>query len=191
MSHIHSDRIILREYRAEDFHFMRNWVNNAEITNHLSDVFLYPQTVNQTQSFLNGKLEGTNGSKGFVIAAAETLEYIGQIDLHHIDWKNRCAVLGIVIGRDEYLGQGIGQEAIGMMQNFVFHSLNLNRLELEVNENNARAYQCYLKCGFIEEGRLRKKLFQQGQYFDVIQMGILKEEYEQMRGRYNEGNETE
>ncbi|MDU7473638.1 MAG: N-acetyltransferase, partial [Paenibacillus macerans] len=43
-------------------------------------------------------MEGKTGSKGFVIAEKDTLEYIGQIDLHKIDWQNRSAVLGIVIG---------------------------------------------------------------------------------------------
>ncbi|GJM72928.1 hypothetical protein HMSSN036_51440 [Paenibacillus macerans] len=107
-------------------------------------------------------MEGKTGSKGFVIAEKDTLEYIGQIDLHKIDWQNRSAVLGIVIGRKELLGQGYGREAIELMKRFVFERLNLNRLELEVLDFNERAYRCYLGCGFKEEGRLRQKEFKTG-----------------------------
>lgn len=181
MAYLKSERIVLREYRMEDLPYMRKWVNNFDITNNLHDIFIYPQTMHDTESFLKMMAEGKGESKGFIIAAPDTLEYIGQIDLHRIDWKNRSAILGIVIGREEYLGKGIGKEAIELIQEFVFNTLNLNRLELEVYEFNARAFKCYIKCGFVEEGRLRKKLFRQGKYWDVIQMGILKEEYDQKR----------
>jgi RimJ/RimL family protein N-acetyltransferase len=176
--YLRSDRVLLREYQIEDLPQMRKWVNNFEITNNLHDIFIYPQTIHDTESFLKQKIEGQL-SKGFIIADSDTHDYIGQIDLHRIDWKNRSAGLGIVIGRQEFLGKGYGKEAIELFKGFVFNTLNLNRLELEVYEFNERAYRCYLKCGFIEEGRLRKKLYREGKYWDVIQMSILREEFEQ------------
>jgi len=178
MSYLKSDRIVLREYRMEDLPHIREWVNNFEITNNLHDIFIYPQTTHDTESFLKGMIEGKLSVHGFIIATPDNLEYIGQIDLHNIDWKNRTAGLGIVIGKADYLGKGYGKDAIELLKDFVFNTLNLNRLELEVYEYNVRAYKCYLKCGFIEEGRSRKKLFRQGKYWDIIQMSILKEEYE-------------
>ena len=181
MPHIAGERIVLREYQLTDLSYMRQWVNSPEITNGLSDIFLFPHTYYSTESFLKMMIEGSTEIKGFIIADKDSKEYIGQIDLHKIDWKNRNAVLGIVIGREEYLGKGFGSEAIRMLQDFVFQSLNLNRLELEVYEYNERAYRCYLKCGFKEEGRLRKKLYRNGGYWDIICMGILRSEYESYR----------
>lgn len=178
MPHIHGERIVLREYRMSDFQSMREWVNDPEITQYLSDIFLYPHSEENTEQFLRQMIKGGNESLGLVIADKNTLDYIGQIDLHRIDWKNRCSVLGIVIGKKENLGQGYGREAIMLLQDYVFNNLNLRRLELEVLEFNERAYRCYLKCGFQEEGRLRKKQFRNGRYWDVICMGILKEDYE-------------
>lgn len=179
MAYLKSDRILLREYRMDDLPHMREWVNNFEITNNLHDIFIYPQTIHDTETFLINMIEGKSGIKGFIIATPDSLEYIGQIDLHKIDWKNRSTTLGIVIGKTEYLGKGYGKDAIELLKDFVFNTLNLNRLDLEVYEFNVRAYKCYLKCGFIEEGRLRKRLYRQGKYWDVIQMSILREEYEQ------------
>ncbi|MNI65860.1 hypothetical protein D3C73_1213840 [compost metagenome] len=63
------------------------------------------------------------------------------------------------------------------MQGFVFETLNLNRLELEVYDYNERAYRCYTSCGFKEEGRFRQKIYKHGKYCDVIIMSILAEEY--------------
>lgn len=43
---------------------------------------------------------------------------------------------------------------------------------------NTRAYRCYFKCGFIEEGRIREKIYINGKYEDVILLGLLRREYE-------------
>lgn len=178
MPHIVGDRIVLREYRDSDIDYIRQWVNDPEITNTLSDNFLYPHTKYETESFFRTVVEGKSRNKSFIIAAKDSLEYIGQIDLYRMDWRNRFALLAIVIGRKEYLGKGYGSEAIQLLQKFAFEELNLNRIELEVYEYNERAYKCYLKCGFIEEGRYRKKMYKQGKYWDSICMSILKSEYE-------------
>ncbi|GAE06805.1 aminoglycoside N6'-acetyltransferase [Paenibacillus sp. JCM 10914] len=173
---------MLREYRAEDLPSMRRWCNDPEIVDNLSDAFLYPITLNGTEEYLNSVLNGETDQKGFIIAHKDTEEYIGQIDLFRIDWKNRSTELGIVIGMKEFHGHGYGTEAIMLMQEFVFNRLNLNRLQLEVNDFNTRAYQCYLKCGFKEEGRFRERTYINGRYADSIYMSILKREYEERKG---------
>ncbi|MCC3381432.1 GNAT family N-acetyltransferase [Paenibacillus farraposensis] len=178
MPHIIGERIVLREYRLEDIPKIRKWVNDPEITHGLSDVFIYPHSQSNTESFVQMMIDGSSEIKGFIIAHKDTLDYIGQLDLFKINGVNRHAALGIVIGRESDLGKGYGREAIRLLQKFVFHSLNLHRLELEVYAFNERAYRCYLACGFKEEGRLRERLFREDQYYDIIQLGILRSEYE-------------
>ncbi|MFD1178033.1 GNAT family N-acetyltransferase [Paenibacillus puldeungensis] len=177
MAYVYGERITLREYRMEDLPYIRQWVNDEEIIYGLSNIFAFPQTLHDSEAFLKMMVEGRTETKGFVIAEKDSLEYIGQIDLHKINWLSRSAVLGIVIGRKELLGQGYGREAIELLKRFVFETLNLNRLELEVYDYNERAYRCYVKCGFKEEGRMRQSLFKHGKYRDVIIMSVLAEEY--------------
>lgn len=180
MAYLYGNRITLREYRISDLDHIRQWVNDPEITNTLSDAFLYPHSMNESEAFINMIMEGKSNTKSFVIAEKDSLNYIGQIDLFGLDWKNRFALMAIVIGKKEYLGKGYGSEAIQVLQKFAFEELNLNRIELDVYDYNIRAYKCYLKCGFKEEGRMRQKLFRNGIYRDVIKMAILKEEYEEL-----------
>jgi RimJ/RimL family protein N-acetyltransferase len=177
MPNIIGSKIMLREYRREDLEHMRKWVNDPEVADKLSDIFLFPHSVVQTENFLNGKLEG-KGDPGFVIAEKESGAYIGQIDLMNLDWKNRVTRFGIVIGNAKQRGCGYGSEAIRLLQQHTFERLNLNKIELEVYDFNTNAYQCYLKCGFKEEGRLRQGYYIHGRYHDKIIMGILKSEYE-------------
>lgn len=179
MPRLIGERIMLREYRKEDLPYMRKWVNDDEITQFLSNIFLYPHTLNDTENFLNTMLEGNTSIKGFVIANKETEEYIGQIDLIKLDWVNRVGTLGIVIGNKEYLSNGYGTEAIKLLQEFAFNKLNLHKLYLEVRAFNERAIRCYKKCGFKEEGRIRENFFVDGKYTDTLFMGVLKREYEE------------
>ena len=110
------------------------------------------------------------------VESQKNKKYI-YIKVLYLDYINRKATMGIVIGKKDKLGKGIGREAIGILKNFVFNSLNLNRLDLEVLEHNIRGYKCYTACGFKEEGRKRKAIFHKGSYKDLIFMSILKEEF--------------
>jgi len=179
MPRLFGNRIVLREYQDSDIEHINQWVNDTEITNTLSDNFLYPHSKHETESFFKMMVEGKSNNKSFIIGIKDSLEYLGQIDLYKIDWKNRFASLAIVIGKKEYLGKGYGNEAIRVLLKFAFEELNLNRIELEVYEYNERAYKCYVKCGFKEEGRYRKKIYKKGKYWDSVCMSILRGEFEQ------------
>jgi len=186
LSRIFGERIMLREYKKEDLKHMRDWVNDPEIVDNLSDLFLYPHTITETEYFLHMILEGKSDTqKNFIIADKQTEEYIGQIDIIAIDWKNRTAEMSIVIGKKELLNNGIGTEAINLLQHFVFEKLNLNRLQLSVHDYNQRAYRCYIKCGFVEEGRFKQSFYLNGQYSDTIYMAILRDEYYKLTQDYN------
>ena len=185
MPRIYGEKIMLREFKKEDLEHIRKWVNNAEITDNLSDMFLYPHTMNSTESFLDSILnDKLNNEKIFAIADKITEEYIGQISLFNIDWKNRIAQIAIVIGNVENQDKGIGYGAMKLIQSFAFNMMNLNKLELTVHEFNFKAHKLYMKCGFVEEGRLRQKTFTKGKYFDLIYMGILKSEYDAIISNY-------
>jgi RimJ/RimL family protein N-acetyltransferase len=177
MGHIIGKRIMLREYRREDLEAIRKWRNNAEITRFLSHIFLPPQTDPITEEFLERVLSGRHNDYNFIIADRETQAYIGQIDLFNLQSINRTAELGIVIGDPGRLCQGIGEEAIGLLLEFAFTQANLQRIDLWVNENNARALRCYEKCGFVREGVRRHCHFSDGEYIDLILMGALRDEW--------------
>lgn len=179
MPRVYGEQIMLREYQKEDFPQMRKWVNDPEVVQYLSDIFLFPHTENNTEAFLDSVLLGNEKDNAhFIIADKTTETYLGQVDLIYIDWKNRVAEIGIVIGSEENRGRGIGTEALKILQSFVFESLNLNRLEIKVRDFNARAIRCYLKSGFLEEGRLRQNFFVKGKYRDTICLSMLHSEYE-------------
>lgn len=118
----------------------------------------------------------------FTIRSLDDDRVIGEIDLSEINWCARDACVGIGIGEREFWGKGYGTDAMNLILRYAFGSLNLNRVSLNVFEYNPRAIQCYSKAGFREEGRLRQWMRRAGERYDLIYMGILREEWEQIQG---------
>lgn len=166
----------LRAMERKDLDEIMKWVNDQEVTKYLT-AFLYPISRVEEEKFLERAMSRNDTEKNLVIETKEGV-YIGQISLHKIDWKNNNAELGIVIGNKEYWGKGYGTEAINNLLDHAFNQMNLYKIYLRVFEHNQRGMRCYEKCGFKEEGRLRKGHFYDGKYHDVILMGILKDEFE-------------
>ena len=102
---------------------------------------------------------------------------IGIIDVEVTQWVNGDAYVGIGIGERDDWGKGYGTDAMRVMLRYAFRQLNLHRVSLTVFEYNPRAIRSYEKAGFVVEGRLRNWLNREGRRWDMIHMGILKEEW--------------
>ena len=176
MPHVIGERLILREYREDDFDSIRRWVNDPETTRYLSNIFLKPSTALQTEKFLQSILSGTNSGYCFVVADKQTQEYYGQIDILQVDSISRCGEIGLVIAPWAW-HNGYAREALGLLERYAFEQVNLNRLCLAVFAENVRARAAYRAAGFVEEGVQREHVFKDGRYHDLVRMGILRREW--------------
>lgn len=177
MGHVTGERIVLREYQIEDLPYARAWVNDTQTTDMLSHIFLMPQTYDSTEQYYRSILEGRSAGYHFIIAHRENSQYIGQIDLFSLQQVDRTAELGIVIGAPKDRGKGYGREALALLLGYAFDRCNLHRIHLTVKADNVQAQRCYESCGFVREGVLRQHFFNNGTYHDIVQMGILREEW--------------
>lgn len=107
--------------------------------------------------------------------AEDTL--LGFVGLEDVFGRNGNAWVGIGLGERAYWGRGYGTEAMRLVSRYAFEELGLHRLSLTVFEYNPRAVHSYLKAGFVEEGRLRGYLERDGRRWDLIFMGLLREEW--------------
>lgn len=90
--------------------------------------------------------------------AIETLEgqYIGNCMIYDIDTTAGEAELGILIGDKDYWEKGCGTEAVRMLSEFAFRTLDIQRLYLHTLDWNLRAQRCFSKCGFVANGTVRR-----------------------------------
>ncbi len=172
------NRIYLRAPDEADIDLFLAWMNNPEIYRYIARN--RPIGRAEEKEWVE-KLHKREGDIVFVIVAKEEDRPIGSCGLHRIHGANRDAQLGIAIGEERYHNRGFGAEATELLCEYGFQVLNLNRIGLEVYDYNERACRCYEKVGFRREGRLRQARFWEGRYWDILQYGLLAEEWRERR----------
>jgi RimJ/RimL family protein N-acetyltransferase len=158
---------------TEKYH---SWPNDTDVmfsTNPSLDVY----SLDDTREFVENVLIHSDSSKSYMIIEKENEVSIGITSLINIDYKNRNAECIIDIGEKEYWGQGYDTEALRILLNYAFQELNLHRVSLRVFSFNEKAIKLYKNLGFKEEGKSRQSLYRNGQWHDILHMGILKEEF--------------
>jgi diamine N-acetyltransferase len=103
---------------------------------------------------------------------------IGEIFLHHKHRHWGTTQFGIGIYDPDYVGKGYGRDALNVLLRWAFRIQGYRRVTLTVGASNERAIRVYQACGFVQEGRFREEAFYNGQYEDVLAMGLLRSEWE-------------
>ncbi len=172
---IYGDRVRLRAIEREDIPTFVRWFNDPEVRQYL--LMYEPMSKMKEEQWIESLARSDDFLFAIEAGVGEQWIHIGNVDLHHIDWKNRAAGLGIALGEKDYWGQGYGTDATRTMVGFAFRTLNLHRVELEVFDFNPRAIRCYEKAGFQREGTRRQSHFYDGRYCDAHIMSILQNEF--------------
>jgi len=109
-------------------------------------------------------------------------ETVGHIQLLGIDRENMSVRIGrVLVGESENRNKGIGLKMINSILDIAFNELNLHRVDLGVFDFNESAIACYKKAGFIIEGTFRDCRKINGQYWSLINMSILEEEFRNLK----------
>jgi RimJ/RimL family protein N-acetyltransferase len=125
-----------------------------------------------------------NNSFLFMIHTLADDHLIGLVGLDGILWNHGTAWVGIGIGERQYWGKGYGTDAMRTILRYGFDELNLHRVSLNVFEYNPRAIRSYEKTGFVIEGQMRHCLRRDGRRWDLIYMGILREDWERNHRKF-------
>ena len=176
---IYGERIRLRSIERTDLAQFVEWLNDPEVRNGL--MINLPLSLTEEETWYENMLKRPQVEHPLVIEIMtdDGWEPIGNCGLMGFDWQVRQAEFGIFIGAKHYWNQGYGTEAFKTMIRHGFNTLNLNRICLRVYENNPRAIRSYEKAGLAIEGRMRQAHYDEGQFFDVILMSILRSEWEE------------
>ena len=110
---------------------------------------------------------------------------IGEMTPEVENWTGRDAFVGLSIGERANWGKGYGTDMMKVLLRFAFTEVNLLRVTLTVFEYNPRAIRSYEKAGFRHEGRMRKILNRDGRRWDVLFMGVLRDEWKEQNEHTN------
>lgn len=159
----------------EDGEIMSRWTTNDEYLRLADDDPARPLSVEAVSS--GDSNNNLFDSVGFRLRTLSDDTLIGVVALFSIKWSNRTAVMAIVIGETDYWGKGYGSDGLHLLLGYAFRELNLYRVGLTVMSYNARAIRLYEKAGFKLEGRIRGAILRDQQRFDMLQYGILADEW--------------
>lgn len=177
---IQGERVRLRPPEMEMAPQFQAWVNDTD-TRHLTGGIAYPISRAAQEEYLRPRLK-TSWEDG-VFLAIEAIEsgsdpvLIGSIELRQFNPEARRCEVGMLIGDPAYRGRGYGTEAMRLACRFAFQEMGLERVHLHTFEFNTRAIRSYEKVGFVQEGRLRRHAYLGGRSYDVVEMGLLREEF--------------
>jgi len=164
-------------YSKDSIPTFLKWLNDPEITAYLR--IYKPLTLEEEIDHYEKVVRNPNVIN-FSIVTLQSEENSGKLIGNtgaEINTKDRVAILGILIGEKDYWGKGYGADALRVMIDYCFNTLNMERVELSTYEYNTRAQKCYHKVGFVDEGIQRKAKYHEGKYYDILMMGLLRDEW--------------
>lgn len=170
-------KVILRAITRSDLERLCRFNNDVEVEIAGGGDPPIPQSLERLQAEFDADASkgGRDGAR-FAIEADGLC--IGQCALFRFDDVAQTCELGITIGDKNYWGRGYGSDAVRVLLDYAFRHRNMQRVHLTVLGNNERALRSYRKCGFVEEGRLRKHVWSNGARLDLVHMGLLRDEWE-------------
>jgi len=179
-------KVILRPFAKSDVPTLTRWINDAEVRRFITISF--PGREEQEAEWVS-KLGSDDKN---IVLAIETLDgvFIGSMGIHGINWKDRTATTGALIGEKEYWGRGYGTDAKMILLDYAFNTLNLRKICSAVIAYNKRSLHYSLHCGYKIEGRRRRHVFKEGRYWDLIELGLFKKEWLPFWKRYKESDKN-
>lgn len=163
----------IRPLEKEDLRFVHKLDNNAMIMRYW---FEEPYESFLELSDLYDKHIHDKTERRFILETKEGKEEVGLVELVEIDYAHRRAEFQIIIA-PAHQGKGYASIATRLAMDYAFSVLNLYKLYLIVDEENAKAIHIYNKLGFTTEGILQHEFFSQGSYHNAVRMCVFQPQY--------------
>ena len=137
------------------------------------------RSIGETRSFIRylRSLSRAGCPTSWAVTLKETGKVIGTMGFIWYSDVNRSAELGYSFSR-EYWNRGYATQALKAVIGAVFRSLPVNRLEAQHDVRNPASGRVMEKCGLRQEGILRDRIVNKGEYVDVALYAILRSEWE-------------
>lgn len=174
LKYLDGRRIFLRRIAETDVDYLLEAVSNPVIR----------KLTGTTSFFTKKQLEQAverwsldDSRMDLLICLKSDFKVIGDLAVLDVDHRERKGSFRIAITNEAYMSHGYGSEALHLIIPYMFDTLNLRKININVYAFNERAIKTYEKLGFVQEGIIREDLYFEGQYYDNILMGLFKDEY--------------
>ncbi len=167
------NRIKLLPFNESDFEPFVEISMCSEMMEHVCDPLTLEEAITAFQAKAQPWTINSTSWLSLGINEISTGEKLGSIGLHIIDHDTKNAEIGYMIKKSAQ-GKGVGSEALRLLKDYAFNTLNLNKLVATCSINNTGSYKLLEKLGFIREGCLRQNAKISDRYIDDYVYGLCK-----------------
>ncbi|MGF6876851.1 GNAT family N-acetyltransferase [Paraburkholderia sp. MM5477-R1] len=165
-------RLVLRPLRHEDAQPLFAIWSDADAMRYFS--FPAMTSLDQATDRVACKLKTSAGGQDFICAVElqTTGEVLGDCALFHADEQCRRAEIGFGLQRKHW-GNGYMSEAVSALIEHAFGTLNLRRIEADIDPRNVASALLLERLGFVREGLLRDRWIVGDEVSDSALYGLL------------------
>ena len=168
--------VTLRAPELKDISDLHAWSNDPDLWNMLGG-WHFPYSSRSTEEWVRNRKDGNFTDHVLCIETPED-GLIGTANIINIDWKNRNAFHGMMIGKKNLHGKGYALDALMSIMRYSFMELGLNRLDGDMIDYNTRSINFYIeKGGWKKEGVRKNWFYRNGTYHDKIVVGATRNDY--------------
>ncbi len=176
MKTIKTDRLNLRILSLDDADRLEELASDYDVAKTTLNI-PHPYPKGSAKQFISHVLKGEQEGKIAIFAVIEesSSNLIGILSIG-INITHRRGELAYWIGKP-YWRQGYGTEAVRATLKHAFEELKLNKIFAQEYSDNPGSWLIMEKIGMKSEGILRQHIIKWGEYKDLKNYAILKEEY--------------
>ena len=169
-----------RLIREEDLEIILKWRTMPEVTAYMyTDI----EPDLEKQRLWYQRISADKNRRDWVITVDG--EDVGLVSIVRIDRTNKRCEWAYYLASPNVRGKGIGRSVEMNILDYVFNKLKLHKLCCEVYVSNEMVIKIHEKYGSKVEGTRREHIFKNDKYHNIVEMGILKQEYEaNVKGKF-------
>jgi RimJ/RimL family protein N-acetyltransferase len=169
---LNGDRVRLAPVAEEMLPAFVGWFADPEITRFLT--LRFPPSPTMEREWFD---RTARSAEDIVWAVFAGERLIGTTGIHRIDWPNRRALTGNLIGEKTEWNKGYGSEVVRLRTRFAFTEMGLEKLTTKVFTENVGSRRALEKAGYRQCGLARRDEWRHGKWHDMWLAEVLRDEW--------------
>ncbi len=167
----------LRPLEKADLETVARWFQDIHDLALFDRTSRIPQNLTQTEQYWEDALGASNDRcKCWFAIESDTGDLVGMTGLEAISSINRDAVVPVFVDKS-IRRHGVAVRAVALMLDFAFRQLGLNRITSYYRADNHSSRDLIQRIGCEIEGTMRQAWFADGQFHDMVVVGMLQQDW--------------
>jgi [ribosomal protein S5]-alanine N-acetyltransferase len=162
---IEGPRLYLRKLEETDLDRTWVWLHRPDV---YSRIGVQVPFTKEQQSAWFARLREQSAKLVLAICRRKDEVHLGNVSLDLIDQRHRNARMAVFIGDDTARGLGYGSEAVQLLLDHAFTTLQLHKVWCKTDAGYPALIRFYVKLGFKQEGILREHEIKEGRFVDKV-----------------------